>query len=166
MLKTWTGVFAVLLSLAACAPIPVVDPQSVRVEGTPGMSVIYLVRSMPDHSPAGASVYLDDRWIGATRLGTFFRLEVPAGRHRFTGDAIDQGTITLDTQADHVYFVEMRVFGIGRDFPYSNSQYTIIPEARARAVMARADRMQPVPCAGPLCSRGTVTVLPLIPQPQ
>src|SRR5436853_196011 len=129
MLKTWTRVFAVLLCLAACAPIPVADPQNVRIDGTAGMSVIYLVRSVPDHSYVGASVYLDDQWIGATRPGTFFRLEVPAGRHRFTGDGIDQGTITLDTQADRVYFVEMRAYGIGRDFPYSNSQYSVIHQA-------------------------------------
>ena len=59
MLKTLTGVFVLIAALAGCAPMQTADPQSVRIEGTPGMSVIYLMRSNPDWSYIPTQVYID-----------------------------------------------------------------------------------------------------------
>jgi hypothetical protein len=141
MLKTWTGVFAVLLSLAACAPMPVADSRNVRIESTPGMSVIYLVRSERDMSFVGMPVFIDERLVGPTYAGSYYRIELPAGRHRFSGYAHDAGTVTLDTQANGVYFVEHRVRGIYSRQPALDSSYRIVDEARARTVMADAQRV-------------------------
>jgi hypothetical protein len=166
MLKNWAGVFAVLLSLAACAPMPVAEPQNVRIESAPGMSVIYLVRSKIDWGATPVMVYLDERWIGATHAGTYYRIEVPAGRHRITGYALDNGTITLDTEANRVYFVEQNTRSFYSRQIMGNSSYMIVDEARASTVMADAERLEALPCVGVDCSRATVQVLPLIPQPE
>ena len=141
MLKTWTGVFVLIAALAGCAPMqPAGNPQSVRIEGTPGMSVIYLVRSNPDLSDLQPQVYIDDRLVGTSFAGTYYRIEVPAGRHRFSGFGVDGGTLTLTTQANGVYFVQHRVAGSTLTWQSPSSSYQIIDEARARAVMAYASR--------------------------
>ena len=141
MLKTLTGVFVLIAALAGCAPMPpAADPQSVRIEGTPGMSVIYLMRSNPDWSYIPTQVYIDDKMIGTIHAGTYYRIEVPAGRHRFSNFGIDGGTLTIDTQANGIYFVQQRVAGSWRTSQSPSSAFTIIDEARARAVMAGAER--------------------------
>ena len=141
MLKTLTGVFVLIAALAGCAPMqPAADSQSVRIEGTPGMSVIYLVRSNPDLSDLQPQVYIDDRLLGSSFVGTYYRIEVPAGRHRFSGFGVDGGRLTIDTQANGVYFVQHRVAGSRLTWQSPSSSYQIIDEARARAVMAGAQR--------------------------
>ena len=144
MLKIWTGVLVLIAALAGCAVThtpTTADMQAVRIEGTPGMSVIYLVRGNPDWSYVPSQVYIGDRLLGTTHAGTYYRIEVPAGRHRFAGFGVDGGTITLDTQANGVYFVQQRVAGTWRSPTSYTSSYTIIDEARARAAMARAARL-------------------------
>ena len=142
MLKTWTRIIALLALLAACAPLQPTarDTGAVRIEGTPGMAVIYLVRTSPDISYLAAPVVLDDRLIGPTYAGTYDRLEVPAGRHRLTGYAQDSGSLTLDVQADRVYFVHHTVAGSWRSTaPFSF--FKVIDESRGRAAMAGASRL-------------------------
>jgi hypothetical protein len=142
MLKTWTGIFALIAALAACAPMqPAGNPQNVRIESTPGMAVIYLMRGNPDWSYVPSQVYVGDRLIGTTHAGTYYRIELPPGRHTIRGFGVDGGTITLDTQAGGVYFVQQRVAGTWRSPTSYSSAYTIIDEARARAVMANAARL-------------------------
>ena len=85
-------------------------------------------------------------------------------RARITGLAIDSGTITLDTQANGVYLVEQHARSVYSRQLMGNSSYMIIDDARARAVMAGSERLEALACGLP-CSRATVEVLPLIPQP-
>jgi len=139
MFKTWIGILAALALTAACAPLPTYAPQDARIEGTPGKAVIYLVRSRPDLGPLPAQVVINDNLIGSTHPGTYYRLEVPAGRQRITGYTQDTGAITLDTQAGGVYFVQHRVSGTWRS-PTPHSFFSVINEAQARAVMARGAR--------------------------
>jgi hypothetical protein len=109
-----------------------------QIQSTPGKAVIYIVRSRPDLSYLTAPLTLDERMIGATHAGTYMRLEVAPGRHRITGYAQDSGAITVDTQADRVYFVQHRVAGSWRSTnPFSHFQ--LIDESRARAAMAGAE---------------------------
>lgn len=140
MSKTWIGI-ALLALLGACAPLSPAphEAQAVKIEGTPGMGVIYLFRPRPDLSYLPASVVLDDQVIGSTHAGTYYRLEVPAGRHRLRGYAQDTGAITVDVQADRVYFIRHSVSGSWRATnPYSF--FEMMDEARARAAMAGAVR--------------------------
>jgi hypothetical protein len=139
MLKTWIGILAALALLTACAAADV-RQEPVRVEGTPGVAVIYLVRTSPDVSYLAAPVVLDERLVGPTYAGTYYRLEVPAGRHRFSGYAQDSGALTLEVQADRIYFVQHTVVGSWRETsPYSF--FKLIDEARGRAAMAGASRL-------------------------
>src|SRR5687767_2776164 len=104
MLKNWVGILAVL-ALTACAPLaPAPDAQAVRVEGTPGMAVIYLVRTNPDQSYLTALVLVNDSMVGATYAGTYIRIEVPAGRHRLSGYASDNGALNVNVERDRIYF--------------------------------------------------------------
>lgn len=143
MLKTWFGLLAFLMVLAGCAsPGPSDrDRQAVRIEGTPGMAVIYLVRSNPDLSYVPATVTLDDRVLGTTHAGTYFRVEVPAGRHRLSGFGGDSGGITLNVQAGQIYFVHQTVAGTWRSPSALSSFYRVIDEQRARSMMAGASRL-------------------------
>ena len=94
-----------------------------------------------DWSYIPAQVYIGDRMLGNTHAGTYYRIEVPAGRHTIRGFGVDGGTITLNTQANGIYFVQQRVAGSWRTSQSPSSAYTIIDEARARAVMAGAQRL-------------------------
>ena len=140
MLKTWMGILAAGAFLAGCAgfgPSPQ-DAQAVRIENTPGVAVIYLVRTNPDLSYVPATVTLDDRLVGTTYAGTHYRLEVPAGRHRLSGYGRDNGGITLDVQADRVYFVHQTVAGTWRSPSSLSSFFRLVDEQRGRALIARA----------------------------
>jgi hypothetical protein len=140
MFKTWVGILAALALTAACAPFQQPDPQAVRIEGTPGMAVIYIVRTRPDISYVPAQIALDGNLLGTTHAGTYFRLEVPAGRHRISGYGVDAGDITLNTQAGQIYFIRQSVAGSWRSPTSLSSFYTVIDEARARAAMAGAEK--------------------------
>ena len=141
MTKTLLGLFAVLALMAGCTsmstgyqaggPVP-------QIESAPtGKAVIYVVRTRPDTSYLTAPLVLDDRIIGPTYAGTYMRLEVSPGRHRLTGYSDDNGSITLDVQADRIYFVQHSVSGSWRATS-PHSFFTMMNEARARAAMAGA----------------------------
>jgi hypothetical protein len=75
-----------------------------------------------------------------------------------TGYAFDQGNITVDTQANGVYFVEQHVQGMyNRAQVMHSSEFATINEARARELIANIDAM---PGPEPV---GSVIVLPMSP---
>ena len=142
MTKIRIGILAVFAFIAGCAgfgPSPQ-DTQAVRIEGTPGRAVVYIVRTYPDLSYLTAPVVVGDRMVGATYAGTYIRVELAPGRHVISGYAQDNGAITLDVQADRVYFVRHTVSGSWRATS-PHSFFSIIDEARGRAAMARASRI-------------------------
>ena len=154
------SVLALVLSLAACvAPKLEGDSQSVRIEPpAAGMSVIYLIRSSRDWGTNPSLVFIDDRLVGTTQAGVYYRIEVPPGRHRLSGYAFDQGNITLDTQANVVYFIEHKVQGLyNRSQILISSRFEPIDDPRARELIANI-HIQPGPEPA-----GTVTVLAPIP---
>jgi hypothetical protein len=126
MLKIWLGLFAVLAMLAGCTSM-----STGHQAGGP----------RPDLSYLTATLNLDDQMIGSTHAGTYMRLEVAPGRHRITGYGQDNGAITLDVQADRVYFVRHTVSGSWRA-TNPHSHFSVIDEAQARAAMAGAVNAQ------------------------
>lgn len=141
MLKALIGFSAAiaLAVLAGCAPMTTTPQYATPVvQGTPGKAVVYLVRTRPDLSYLTASVQLNDQMIGATYAGTYFRLELPAGRHRLSGYGSDNGSLTFDVQADRVYFVQHTVSGSWRAVN-PHSFFRVIDEARGRAALANAE---------------------------
>lgn len=139
MSKIWIGILALAALVAGCAPLSPSPGQTVRIEGTPGMAVVYLVRTNPDLSYLTAAVMVGDRMLGATYAGTYMRIELPAGRHRLSGYAGDNGALAIDVQANQVYFVQHSVSGSWRA-TNPHSFFRVIDEARGRAAMAGAER--------------------------
>jgi hypothetical protein len=140
MSKNRIGIVALVALLAACAPLaPAPGAQDVRIEGTPGAAVIYLVRTNPDLSDVAAPVVVNDDMVGATHAGTYIRLELPAGRHRMSGFASDNGSLTLNVERDRIYFIRHTVTSSYRSMN-PESSFQMIDEARGRAAMAGASR--------------------------
>ena len=99
------------------------------------MSVIYIVRDIPDHNNVPATLSLDERMSVTTYEGTYYRWEVPPGEHRIAGMFADNGRITLQTQADRIYYVQQWT----RPFlQYAMSYFRPVEEQQARAVIARS----------------------------
>ena len=126
------------LFLAGCAPLPP-SPQDIaakRFEAVPGKAVIYLVRDLPDISRDAGTVMLDDRMMGTTYPGTYFRWVVDPGRHQIRGFAGDAGGITIDVAPDAIYFVQHSfsrgLTGFGQSF------FRPIPESYGRGAVMRA----------------------------
>jgi hypothetical protein len=142
MLNKWMGIFAVAGLLSGCAQFGpgATEREAVRIEGTPGAAVIYLVRTNPDVSYLTAPIVVNDRMAGATHAGTYMRLEVPAGRATISGYAGDNGAISLDVQAGRVYFVQHTVAGSWR-VTNPHSFFRVIDEARARGALVGASRV-------------------------
>jgi hypothetical protein len=141
MLKKSIALFA-LVFVTGCAQFgpTQAERQAVRIESSPGVAVVYLIRSNPDVSYLTAPVVVNDRMVGATYAGTYMRLEVPAGRVHMSGYAGDNGSLTMDVQADRVYFVQHTVSGSWR-VTNPHSFFRVIDEARARSVLVGASRL-------------------------
>jgi hypothetical protein len=125
--------------LAGCAPLPP-SPQDIeakRFDPVPGKAVIYLVRLYPDISRDVGTVMLDDRMMGSTYPGTYFRWVVEPGRHQIRGYAGDAGSMTIDVQADRMYFIQQSVSRFFHGFPQSFFQ--LVPEPHGRAAVLHAE---------------------------
>jgi hypothetical protein len=142
MSRILTGAIALLMLLAACAPLPPTpaDVAAQKFDPVPGQAVIYLVRESPDLSYLTAPVVLNDEFIGSTQAGTYFRLELPPGRHEIRGFGADIGSIRVDAQAGRIYFVRQRV---GGDFRTTNpsSFFSLVSEQEGRAAVRRSVRL-------------------------
>src|SRR5262245_50273221 len=134
MLKTLAGMLVIAALVTACAAIPQPDPSSVRIEGTPGSAVIYVIRTKPDIGPIPAQLTVNEQLVGTSYPGVYYRVEVPAGRVRLGGTGVDNGALTLQTQADGIYFVQQQVSGTWRVIS-PHSFFSVIDEKRARAAM-------------------------------
>src|SRR5690349_6639231 len=78
-----------IVALAGCAPLPP-SPQDIeakRFEAVAGKAVVYVVRQYPDISRDVATLMLDDRMMGSTYPGTYFRWVLDPGRHVIRGYA-------------------------------------------------------------------------------
>ena len=104
--STATTVFFLVVALAACAtrePSP--QLQSKKFETKPDQAVVYLYRDRPDFSRVVASLTLDGQGLGSLYPGTYFRLEIAPGTHRFAGFAGDSGVFEFTVAAGRLYFV-------------------------------------------------------------
>jgi hypothetical protein len=126
-----------LIFVAGCVGLPPqpADIAAKRFEAMPGQAVVYLFRDSPDFSPEGSAqtVQVDDRMIGSTYPGTYFRLELPPGRHRISGYGADGANILVDVSAGNIYFVQQQVVGGVRAQRYSRFR-TVGPDFGRPAV--------------------------------
>ncbi len=125
------------LLLAGCVQLPPTpqDLQAKKFETLPDQAVIYVVRDYPDFADAGATINLGDTGVITTYPGTYYRWEVPPGAHCISGYAGDSGTITLNTEAGKLYFVQQRV---SLFMQFLQSQFYRVAEPAGQAIVRRS----------------------------
>jgi hypothetical protein len=127
------------VALAGCvAPVPLTpaDVQARKMEAPPpGMGVIYLVRQDPDHNWVPSPVSLGDKQMITTHPGTYYRWEVPPGRHQIIGGFADTGAITVQVEAGKTYYIQQWTQPW---ISYAKSFFQPVSEAQARAIISRS----------------------------
>jgi hypothetical protein len=126
---------ALLAGCAAPLPLTPADVQARRMEAPPpGMGVIYLVRAHPEHNVHPAPLSLGDKQMITTYPGTYYRWEVPPGRHQIMGAFADNGEITVQVEAGRTYYVQQWT---DPWITYAKSFFQPVSEAQARAIISR-----------------------------
>jgi hypothetical protein len=122
--------------LAGCVQLPPSpeDLQAKKFEAVPDKAVIYLVRDSPDFSDVQAQIRVGDKLLLKTYPGTYYRWEVPAGKHTITGYGEDIGTITVQVERGRIYFVQQRVTGLR----VPSSHFELVREPEGRAAVLRS----------------------------
>ena len=136
MLRTWPGLLLVVAALASCASTPQAsrerDAEARQFLTHPGSATVYVYRGdfPADMDGVDSVLYVDNRLIGATLQGTYFRIDVRPGTYMLHGFGYDQGTFKVDVQSGALYFISLNVIG-------GTSHFRLIgPEAGKRAVEA------------------------------
>jgi hypothetical protein len=105
--------FLVLALLGGCASTPQAtrerDAEAKEFMTHPATAAIYVYRSPLDPPDADSVLYVDQRVIGATLPGGFFRVDVNPGKRRLHGIGYDLGTIEIEVRPGEVYFVALTV---------------------------------------------------------
>jgi Protein of unknown function (DUF2846) len=122
-----------LLALGGCASTPQATPQrdaeAKQFISHPGTAAIYVYR--PDFVTLDLDdsvLSVDDRLIGSTLAGSFFRIDVQPGPHVVSSSAVGSTQLKLDTRPDELYFVQLNVSG-------GNSRLSRVePETAKRAI--------------------------------
>ena len=134
-----TLIRALLLSvlLGGCAATPLAsreqDADAKRFEPALRGAVIYLYR--PDIRGGVSTLWVNNRLLGDTVSGTYFRIPVPPGRSVISAAGNDMGRIAIDTQEDGVYFVETQVQG--ETHSESRTIFRSVPEDAGKQAIAR-----------------------------
>jgi hypothetical protein len=133
MRRAGAALALLLLALGGCASTPQATPQrdaeAKRFISHPGTAAIYVYR--PDFLGAemdDSTLYVDDRMIGATLPGSFFRIDVQPGPHVVSSSAAGSTQLKLDTRPDELYFVQLGVSS------GSSRLSRVEPEAAKRAI--------------------------------
>ena len=100
-------------ALSACAQSSSVPPaaelaaetQARLYQPVPEKSVIYLLRDRGDIWRFEIKVQLDGKGMGATEPNTYFRWEVPPGRHVIVSETVPPAVLELNTQPGGLYYV-------------------------------------------------------------
>ena len=116
--------------VAGCASTPQAsverDAEAKRFGSSPSVSTVYVYR--PDTGQDDTVLWIDGRLIGATLPRTFFRVHLDPGRHVFTGMAVDNGRLELETRPGEVYFIA-QIVSAGR------SHFQPVPETFGKKVV-------------------------------
>lgn len=103
-----------LLTLSACASTPqasrALDAEAKRFISHPGFAAIYVFRpDFPTREMEDTVLHVDDRLIGQTLPGTFFRVDVQPGTRVVLGSAGVGSGIKIDARPGELYFVQLNV---------------------------------------------------------
>ena len=107
-----TFAVAAAFAIGGCAQIPP-SPQEIadrKLEPVPGKAVVYIVQGASGPTLA-VGLELDDSTQITTWTGTFYRWVTNPGTHRIANTAPLNASITLELEAERIYFVEQWVTG-------------------------------------------------------
>ena len=123
--------------IGGCAATPLAsresDADAKRFESAPRAAIIYLYRA--DVRGGFSTLWINNRLLGETVAGTYFRVPVRPGRSIISASGSDMGRIAIDTQEDGVYFVEMQVHGESES--NSTTIFRSVPADTAKQAIAR-----------------------------
>ena len=121
------------LMLAGCVQLPPLpgDAAAKRFEAVPDRAVIYVARHALERNFV-APIKLNDEMMGSTYRGTYMRLVVPAGSHRITGLAGDNGLIDIQAKPGQIYFINQTTWGYDA---LSNSKFELVDAQYGRSVV-------------------------------
>ena len=136
ILARMSRAFVPAILLAGCAPLPLTpeDLEARKFETVPGKAVIYVVRDTLDYSDVQAQIRIGENLLLKTYPGTYYRWELPAGRHTIAGYGEDSGTITVVAEQGRIYFVQQRVTHLR----VTNSIFALVGEAQGRTAVLRS----------------------------
>jgi hypothetical protein len=106
-----------ILALSGCAAVPEAAPardaEAKQFETRPGAAALYVFRNdFPSTSTQEDSVlYVDNRLVGATLPGTFFRIDLLPGTHELHGYGYDGGNLKIRARDGEAHFVALNVIG-------------------------------------------------------
>jgi hypothetical protein len=105
---------AAVIALSGCASVPHAtderDLEAKRFLARPEAATVYVYR--PDFTAREGDesvLFVNDRIIGATLPGTYFRVDLRAGPHFLHGYAYDQGRLKVEPRYGEIVFVSLNV---------------------------------------------------------
>ncbi len=141
------GLLALILPfvlLAGCASTPQAtgerDAEAKQFASHPATAAIYVYRDDWDALNGDSVLYVGNRLIGATLPGTYFRIDVPPGRHLLRGFGFDAGQLELDVRSGEIYLVSLNVLHGGSRFALKNGE---AGRRELRACCARLENWAP-----------------------
>ena len=135
----WLGrccawICATPLLFSACTSTPQAsreqDTDAKQFASHPNAATIYVYRPELRRDDEESVLYLNNRLIGATLAGTYFRIDVPPGSRLLHGVGRDQGKLQLDGRSGELYFVSLKVEN-------GNSYFELTPSEAARREILR-----------------------------
>jgi hypothetical protein len=125
-----------VLALVGCSSTPQAPPGQDALAKQflthPDGAALYVYR--PDRSPShdmeDTVLYLDDRLIGATLPGTYFRLDLLPGVYRLRGIAHDNGSYKVEIHRGETTFVSLTAFN-------GSSYFARVDEATGKREVTR-----------------------------
>ena len=104
-------------------------------------SVIYVYRPDPWVTTAVTELFADDRLIGSSLPGTYFRIPVLPGRHVIETFAGHGPSIEVETRGTEVVFLELRSYS-GTDGSPNMRFRRVSPEGGKRAILDCCARLE------------------------
>ena len=136
-LRAFVALGAIAL-LAACASTPQATPERMaeakRFEPVTREAVIYIYRPGIALSGPETTLWVDNRLVGASLPGTFFRVIALPGRNTIDTSPPDTGRIEVNTQGNDVTYVEMITEGGRNNAP--NTRFRVIQSGEAKSAIA------------------------------
>lgn len=106
------GLILSLILMYGCASInsasPELDASAKKFEKNPSTSQVYVYRNETLGAALSMPVTVDGELAGTTGPNSFFKFDLPAGKHTLTSQG-DESTIDIDTENGELYFIWQEV---------------------------------------------------------